>query len=61
MVVGTGGKDHYEFGRVKPNSLVRDATAWGVLELTLSPGSWSSRFVPEPGKTFLDSGTGTCH
>jgi len=61
MVVGTGGKDHYEFTRVKPNSLVRNANAWGVLELTLSPGAWSYEFVPEPGKTFSDSGTGTCH
>jgi hypothetical protein len=61
MVVGTGGKDHYEFTRVRPNSLVRNATAWGVLELTLSAGSWSFAFVPEPGQTFADSGTGTCH
>jgi hypothetical protein len=60
MVVGTGGKDHYALGRVKPNSLVRNASAWGVLQLTLSPGSWSFQFVPEPGKSFSDSGTGTC-
>jgi hypothetical protein len=61
MVVGTGGKDHYEFARVQPNSLVRNASAWGVLELTLAPGSWSFQFVPEPGASFSDSGTGTCH
>lgn len=61
MVVGTGGNGHYEFLRTRPNSLVRNATAWGVIELTLSPGSWSFQFVPEPGKTFSDSGTGTCH
>ncbi|HJP89445.1 MAG TPA: metallophosphoesterase [Candidatus Limnocylindrales bacterium] len=61
MVIGTGGKDHYEFARVQPNSLVRNASAWGVLELTLSPGSWSFQFVPEPGKSFSDSGSGTCH
>ena len=61
MVVGTGGKDHYEFTRVQPNSLVRNATAWGVLELQLAPGSWSFTFVPEPGKSFSDSGSGTCH
>lgn len=61
MVVGTGGKDHYPFPVIKPNSLVRDNVADGVMKLTLSTGSWTFQFLPEPGKTFTDSGSGTCH
>ena len=61
MVVGSGGKDHYTFSTTKPNSLVRDATSWGVMKLTLSPTGWTFQFVPEPGKSFTDSGSGTCH
>lgn len=61
MVVGTGGKDHYAFATVKANSLVRDNTASGVMKLTLSSTGWTFQFVPEAGKTFTDSGSGTCH
>jgi hypothetical protein len=61
FVVGSGGKDHYAFGTIKANSLVRNNTAWGVLKLTLASGSWSFDFVPVAGQTFTDSGTGTCH
>lgn len=61
MVVGSGGKDHYAFGTIRANSLIRNNTTWGVMKLTLSPGSWTFQFLPEPGKTFTDSGSGTCH
>ena len=61
FVVGTGGKNHRPFGEPKPNSELRDATAFGVLQLTLKPGGYDWRFIPEPGKTFTDSGSGTCH
>jgi Calcineurin-like phosphoesterase len=61
FVVGTGGKNHRPFGAPHANSEVRDATAFGVLKLTLRPGSYEWQFVSEPGKSFTDSGTGTCH
>ncbi len=61
FVVGTGGKNHRPFGEPKPNSEVRDATAFGVLKLTLKPGGYDWQFVPEAGKSFTDSGTGVCH
>lgn len=61
FVVGTGGFSHYEFGKVLSTSRARDNTAFGVLELTLSPGSWSSRFVPIAGQTYSDTASGTCH
>ena len=61
FVVGTGGYSHYAFGTPKPNSEVRNSTAYGVLKLTLDPGSYSWQFIPVAGQTFTDSGTGTCH
>lgn len=61
FVVGTGGYTHYEFPKVLPASRARNDAAFGVLELTLSPGSWSARFVPIVGQTFADTAAGTCH
>lgn len=61
FVVGTGGKNHRPFGQAKANSEVRDASAFGVLKLTLKPGSYEWEFISEAGKTFTDSGSGTCH
>lgn len=61
FIVGTGGKNHRSFGPSRANSEVRDATAFGVLALTLRPGAYDWRFIPEPGKTFTDSGSASCH
>lgn len=61
FVVGTGGKNHRPFGEPRPNSESRDATAFGVLKLTLKPNSYEWQFMPEAGKSFTDSGSGNCH
>ena len=61
FVVGTGGKSHRPFGAPKPNSEVRDATAFGVLKLTLKANGYDWQFIPEEGKTFTDAGSGVCH
>jgi acid phosphatase type 7 len=61
FVAGTGGKNHRPFAEPKPNSELRDATAFGVLKLTLRPGGYEWQFIPEAGKTFTDSGSGKCH
>jgi acid phosphatase type 7 len=61
FVVGTGGKNHRPFGEPHPNSEVRDCSAFGVLKLTLKPGSYDWEFIPEAGKAFKDSGSGQCH
>lgn len=61
FVAGTGGKNHRPFGEPKPNSEVRDATAFGVLKLTLKANSYDWQFIPEAGKNFTDSGGGACH
>jgi hypothetical protein len=61
FVVGTGGKSHYRFTTVQPNSEARNADTFGVLELTLRPDGYDWRFLPTPGGTFTDAGNGTCH
>ena len=61
FVVGTGGKNHRPFHAPDKNSEVRDATAFGVLKVTLKANSYDWQFVPEAGKTFTDSGSGSCH
>jgi acid phosphatase type 7 len=61
FVVGTGGKNHRPFGTPHANSEVRNADTFGVLKLTLRPGSYDWQFIPEAGKTFTDSGSGSCH
>jgi acid phosphatase type 7 len=60
-LVGTGGISHYAIGTLKANSEVQNSDTWGVLKLTLSPGGYTWEFVPVAGKTFTDSGSGTCH
>jgi len=61
FVVGTGGKNHRPFARPEATSEVRNADTFGVLKLTLHPTGYDWQFIPEAGKTFQDSGTGTCH
>jgi 3',5'-cyclic AMP phosphodiesterase CpdA len=61
FVVGTGGNGHYPIGAVVANSQVRNDRAAGVLKLVLRPQSYEWAFVPILGRTFRDSGTGTCH
>ncbi len=61
FTVGTGGRSHQLFKTVLPNSEVRNGGTYGVLKLTLHPGSYDWQFVPEAGKTFTDQGTTACH
>lgn len=61
FVVGTGGKNHREFGLTKPNSEIRNNDTFGVLKLTLEATGYDWQFLPEAGKTFTDSGSGSCH
>ena len=49
------------FKAIEPNSEVRDPSSFGVLELTLSAGSYAWRFVSDPPGGLDDSGSGTCH
>jgi hypothetical protein len=61
FVVGTGGAAHSPIVRVRSNSEVRNASTYGVLELTLRRDSYSWRFIPVAGGTFIDSGETTTH
>jgi hypothetical protein len=61
FVVGTGGRSHYAFGPTQPNSEAQNNDAFGVLKLTLHPGSYDWSFVPEAGKAFTDTGSAACH
>jgi hypothetical protein len=61
FVVGTGGKNHRPFAVPHPNSEVRNDDTFGVLKLTLKAGAYDWQFIPEAGKSFSDSGSGTCH
>ena len=60
FVVGTGGIGLYPFTSTAPNSVTRQASTYGVLNLTLRDGSYDWRFVPVAGGTYTDRGTLTC-
>jgi hypothetical protein len=58
FVVGTGGRSlHMNTGPPLTTTLRTDV--FGVLELTLAPTGWSSRFVAESGEA-LDTAAGGC-
>lgn len=62
FVAGTGGKNsHRKFVTTRANSEVHQADTFGVLKLTLHASSYDWEFVPEAGKSFHDSGSGSCH
>ena len=61
FVVGTGGKNHRPFAVPKANSELRNADTFGVLKLVLRPNGYDWQFIPEPGKSFTDSGSDQCH
>lgn len=61
FVLGTGGRNHYGFGKALPTSEVRDNTSYGVLKLTLHPTGYDWEFVPVAGSTLKDSGSAECH
>jgi hypothetical protein len=60
IVVGTGGRSHDPLGFSIPNSEVRNASTYGVLKLTLTPGHYAWQFIPVDGESFTDSGSGEC-
>ena len=61
FVVGTGGRSLAPFADPLPGSEVRDASSFGVLALTLEPGSYAWEFVPVGSAGITDRGNGTCH
>ena len=61
FVVGTGGRSLFTApGDQEDISETLYTDAFGVLELTLGDGAWSSRFVTDTGET-RDAAGGSCH
>ena len=62
FIVGSGGRNFFSI-RPTPaaNSAARIANTFGVLQMTLSNGSYGWRFVPANTGGSTDSGTGSCH
>jgi hypothetical protein len=60
FVVGTGGRSHYAVLPVTGQEAT-NADSYGVLRMTMRPGSYEWSFVPEAGKLFNDSGADLCH
>lgn len=61
FVVGTGGKSLSQFNVVRDYSEARNARAFGVLRLALSPGSYEWSFIATSSFSYADSGRGQCH
>lgn len=61
FVAGMGGASHYGFGTIRPNSEARNSDTFGVLRFTLRSNGYDWQFVPQAGRTYADSGSGTCH
>jgi hypothetical protein len=61
FVIGTGGSQlEPPIGPRAKNSKVHYVAGWGVLEMTLSEGEYSWRFVPVPGSPEADAGSAKC-
>jgi hypothetical protein len=60
FVVGTGGGALVGWSNRAKNSEAIDDTTFGVLQLTLHPGSYDWDFAPALG-SFTDAGSGSCH
>jgi hypothetical protein len=61
FTVGTGGEGLHYAGTPQPTSEAIGSGTYGVLKLTLESASYSWEFIPIPGQTFTDTGTGQCH
>ncbi len=61
FVVGTGGKELYEFERIEADSEVHSNKTFGVLKLTLHPRAYDWEFVPVRDGVFRDAGSDECH
>jgi hypothetical protein len=61
FTIGTGGKNLTSIQVVRANSEVRNASAFGVLEMTLHPDGYVWRFLSAPGGAVLDQGASLCH
>ncbi len=61
FVVGSGGDDFQTLGAPIANSAAANASAFGVMKLTLHANTYDWQFVAASGYTLSDAGSGTCH
>ncbi len=65
FTVGTGGVSHARFGTPDrlPTSQASNDDTFGILRIKIADGSYTWRFVPEPGKSFSDASNSpaACH
>jgi hypothetical protein len=61
IVVGTGGRNLYEFDSPMPASEVRNSSTFGVLKLDLRRNGYDWEFIPAAGASFTDRGSTNCH
>jgi hypothetical protein len=61
IVIGTGGRSFHPWSTTQPGSEARENATFGVLKMSLHPGSYDWQFVPEAGRTYTDSGSTSCN
>jgi hypothetical protein len=61
FIVGTGGASHYPLVSIKPNSLIRDNTSFGVIKFQLFNDHYEWEFIPVQPDGFSVRGEGECH
>jgi Tol biopolymer transport system component len=61
ITIGEGGRSHHDVVNPQPNSEFRDATTFGIGELTLNDGSYDWRFVAVGSGATADRGSANCH
>src|SRR5215216_5695203 len=61
FVVGTGGAELKNIGRIKPNSEFQLEQKNGVLKMTLHPEGYDWQFVTAPNGEIADTGSASCH
>jgi beta-glucanase (GH16 family) len=61
FVVGTGGNVGYAVGAPSGTLEASQSGTLGVLAVTLHDDGYDWEFVPESGKAFTDTGSGSCH
>jgi chitodextrinase len=59
-VVGTGGKS-LQSASSSRSIVDKSGSDYGVLKLTLRSNGYDWRFMPAPGETLTDAGSGSCH
>jgi hypothetical protein len=60
FVVGSAGATLYGLHGRREHSEAANGTTWGVLKLTLHPGSYDWEFLPVAGGQFNDAGSARC-